>query len=151
MKKLIFILILVVISFSTGNAQEPVSEDAVKAAFIYHFIGFTHWQDNQPHYDVCIPDDTELRNTAWQTIEGRSVNGRTINVVNRYDHCHILVSENVPPQEPVFTIGSLANGALLEFRIVDNKLRFAVNMEKLRNLKLKISSQLLKLAILENI
>ena len=48
------------------------------------------------------------------------------------------------------TIGSLEKGALIEFRLVDNKMRFAVDLERMRKVKLKVSSQLLKLAILEN-
>jgi len=47
------------------------------------------------------------------------------------------------------TIGSLARGALLEFRIVDNRLKFAIDPVRIKKSKLKISSQLLKLAILE--
>jgi hypothetical protein len=72
-------------------------------------------------------------------------------VVDRYDACHVLVDNymNMPFSDSTLTIGSLAKGALLEFRIIKNKLKFAVNMEKVKKCKLKISSQLLKLAILE--
>ena len=150
MKK-IFLILSFVIFCTCSYGQNLVSQDALEAAFIFHFINFTEWTDDQPEYNICIPDDDELRSAVEQSLKGKVVNNRKINVVNRYEKCHILVSNIVPPpSQNTLTIGPLAKGALLEFRVISNKLKFAANPETIKKSKLKISSQLLKLAILEN-
>ena len=146
-KRAIFLAVLLFCNLSYG---ETVSENSIKAAFIFHFINFTQWDDNETEYDVCIPDDKPLLETARQTLGDKIVNNRKIVVVERTENCHVLVANNdMPSNSSMLTIGTLDKGALMEFRIVKNKLRFAINLNKIKNSRLKISSQLLKLAILE--
>ncbi len=131
-------------------AEAVVSENSLKAAFIYHFISFTQWNDHSSAYYVCIPDDSALRNTVEESFKGKRINDRDILVVGRSRGCHVLVSETYSPTaKSILTIGRLGRGALFEFREIDHKIRFAVNLEKVQKSQLKISSQLLKLAILE--
>jgi hypothetical protein len=147
-KKTIFILWLMIVF--TVSSEANVSEEAVKAAFIFHFINYTEWNDNDPDYYVCIPEDTALRSTAEKMFEGKKINNRNVLVVGRYTGCHILVSNYPPkPDDTILTIGSLDKGALFEFRVVENKLKFAANLDQIKKSKIKISSQLLKLAILD--
>ena len=147
-KILIIILLLLVSPRAFGDAT--VSEDAVKAAFIFHFINFTEWNDGLPQYTVCIPDDAGLRREALEIFSGKVVNGRGILVTEGADSCHILVSEDAPFINSTLTIGQLNKGALFEFRIVGNKMKFAIDLDRIKQSKLKISSQLLKLAIVQH-
>jgi hypothetical protein len=136
---------------STGAwGQSDVSEEALKAAFIFHFINFTEWNDSLSEVYVCIPEDHALKDVVQQTLKGKVVNQRRVVVVNNAPICHVMVSNEITPNEAELTIGPLSKGALLEFRLINNKLRFAANIEKIKQSKIKISSQLLKLAILEN-
>ena len=146
-KKILVLLFLIIGTGAYGQAM--VSEDVVKAAFIFHFINFVEWNDHQPEYYICIPDDDSFRASVEGSLKWKVINGRKIVVVNRSDTCHILVSDNVPKTDSMLTIGPLAKGALLEFRVVENKLKFAASLQNIKKSKLKISSQLLKLAILE--
>lgn len=146
LKKLLFILTLFV---STVSYAQSVSENDVKAAFIFHFISFTQWNDNQSQYYVCIPEDTTLRNAASELFKDKSLNNRKIFVVDRYEGCHVLVSDHLPYTQSTLTIGNIDKGALIEFRMAKNKLKFAVNVDEIKKSKLKISSQLLKLGISE--
>jgi hypothetical protein len=125
------------------------SENALKAAFIFHFISFTEWSDDQSDYNVCIPEDADLRETAQEAFKDKLINNRKIVVSSRFTGCHVLVSTYVPSTDTTLTIGQLDKGALFEFRLVDNKMKFAVDLSRIKNSKLKISSQLLKLAILD--
>ncbi len=128
-----------------------VSEDVVKAAYIFHFINFVEWEDHEPEYYICIPDDENLREVTRGSLQNKVVNNRKIVVLNRLDQCHILISDRqVQLSDTTLTIGLLDKGALLEFRLVHNKMKFAVNPKQIRDSKLKISSQLLKLAIIES-
>lgn len=131
-----------------AHAQEFAPEEDVKAAFIFHFLNYTQWDDEMESYYVCIPEDYYLRRSARNILEEKTVNGRDIRVVRHADFCHVLVSRSPPPEAGVLTIGSLSDGALLEFRVINKKLKFAADMDRIKNSKLKISSQLLKMAIL---
>lgn len=146
-KKILIILFLIICTVAYGQAM--VSEESLKAAFIFRFINFVEWNDNQPDYIICIPDDEMLRDAVSQAFKGKMVNNRHIAVVKEKEACHILISDSVPLAPSMLTIGPLAKGALLEFRLVNNKLKFAINVERVKKSQLKISSQLLKLAILE--
>lgn len=151
-KVLIIICLFLVLSSAVVTAEVPsnISEDKLKAAFIYHFISFTDWNDNLPNYYVCIPDDESLRRVTGELLQGKIINNRPIMVVNNSQFCHVLVSNEVSASPDTLTIGNLDKGAILEFRLINNKLKFAANMDNIKKTHLKISSQLLKLAILEN-
>lgn len=148
MKKIILILLLVTACVK-AEGQVIATEDSLKAAFIFHFISFTEWEDNSPEYNVCVPDDEQLNQALQSSLKGKVVNNRKIVVARHASVCHVLISEEPPADENALTIGPLDKGALLEFRRVNNKLKFAANFEKIKESHLKISSQLLKLAILD--
>lgn len=148
MRKILIILLLLIACTATFG-QGTVSEESLKAAFIYHFINFVEWNDSKENYYVCIPDDSALRDSVEETFQGKVVHGRKVVVTADTDTCHVLVSDHVPESPTTHTIGPLKNGALFEFRMVDHKLKFAVNSENIKKTQLKISSQLLKLAIRE--
>lgn len=147
-RRVVFFILLII--FYSSSAPAAISEEAVKAAFIFHFINFTQWNDESSNYYVCVPEDAQLRSAIRESLNGKAVNNRRITVVNRTKDCHILISDDVEPSTSILTVGPLAKGALLEFRVVDNKLKFAANLDEIKKSDVKISSQLLKLAILEN-
>jgi hypothetical protein len=147
MRKL-FIAIFLLIT-TTAYAQTIGRED-IESAFLYHFLNYTEWDDNLPNYYVCIPDDAVLRDAAVVSLKGKVVNNRHVMVVANSQSCHVLVSDDVPEDGNTLTVGPLAKGAMLEFRMVNNKIKFAANIKKIKESHLKVSSQLLKLAILEN-
>ncbi|MBP9855019.1 MAG: YfiR family protein [Candidatus Omnitrophica bacterium] len=130
-------------------SQGSATENDIKTAFIFHFLNYTEWNDDSSELNVCIEDDTDLRSTAKVHLDERVIKGRTIKVVRKAASCHILISEVSPDTDHMLTIGNLSDGAVFEFRKLNDKLRFAVNLAKVKESKLKISSQLLKLAIVE--
>jgi hypothetical protein len=150
MRKITLIFLLMTFGASAFG-EDAIPEDALKAAFIFHFIEFTQWDDNKPDYYVCIPADEDLRSAAQELFKGKRINNRDLIVVDRTQGCHVLVSNGMEfSNTTALTIGLLDKGAVLEFRLVNNKMKFAIDMERMRKAKIKISSQLLKLAILEN-
>jgi hypothetical protein len=131
-------------------ADSIVSENSLKAAFIFHFISFTDWNDDSPNYSVCIPDDSALREETKEALKDKVIKNRSIVVSDKTSGCHILVSNGPASTGSTLTIGELNKGALFEFRLIDNKMKFAVDLARVKRSTLKISSQLLKLAILED-
>ena len=149
MRKILIILSLLLI---TGKiyGETIVRSDDIKAAFIFHFITFTQWDDDKANYYVCIPNDEGLKNVVQESLEDKVINNRSIVVMDKvFDGCHVIVADYAPASDTTLTIGRLERGAMLEFRVVNNKLKFAANPQKIKKSKLKVSSQLLKLAILE--
>src|SRR4051812_16877068 len=126
MKKIFIILFLV---FSTTAYAETLAPEDVESAFLFHFINYTQWDDHRPDYYVCIPDDAVLREAAVVSLKGKVVNNRRVVVVASAQSCHILVSDRVPPTESTLTVGPLDKGAMLEFRLVHNKIKFAANLK----------------------
>ena len=145
MKKVIIIFMLLGCPFVYGN--EIVSQESLEAAFIFNFLKFVDWQDSRPTYDICIPEDENLRKVATGLLQGKILNDRQVEVFNRTDNCHVLVSDISPSLDTTLTIGSLTQGAMFEFMVIDNKLKFAINIDSIKKSKLKISSQLLRLAV----
>jgi len=145
MKKAVVIFML--LGCLSANGAEIVSEESLKAAFIFNFLKFVSWNDDRPAYEICIPEDDDLREVATALLKGKTVNDRQIEVVNRTNDCHVLVASSFPNSDTTLTIGPLEQGAMIEFMAVDNKLKFAINIAHIRKSKLKISSQLLKLAV----
>ena len=149
MKKIISIFLLISIC-AKAYGQPVAPEEALKAAYIYHFINFIQWEDNLNSYYICVPDDNSLKEALETTLKGKIINNRSILILHQAQSCHVLISDNPPLSQNTLTIGPLDKGALLEFQRKDNKLKFAVNLEKVKKSKIKMSSQLLKLAILES-
>jgi hypothetical protein len=108
------------------------------------------------------PFGTELE----RIVAGKSVNGRTLEVihlsqVDRFSHCQVLfvgltqggVLRKVLAElrgESVLTVGDspefIRQGGAIRLLLLDNRVRFEINLEAAEQAKLKISSKLLALA-----
>lgn len=143
-------MILLIFWTSSAHAQSAASEDDLKAAYIFHFIEFTQWHDKSNEYYLCVPDNEPFRKALNAVLNGKTVDNRRIVVKRTSEFCHILVSDNAAFMPETLTIGLLNHGALFEFRLAGHKLKFAIDRESIKKSNLKISSQLLKLAIMED-
>lgn len=151
----------------------PVAKEyEVKAAFLYNFTKYVEW----PKESFAGPDDPivigilggnpfgeELENI----VKGRTVNGRPVVVVNvrtvaELKRVSVLF---VPAGQEVLLNGALKNfddatvltvgeterfaalGGAIVFKNVDDKVRFSINIAAAERARLKISSQLQKLAL----
>ncbi|MEO8053738.1 MAG: YfiR family protein [Acidobacteriota bacterium] len=155
----------------TAAPEEP-TEWEVKAAFLFNFTRFVEWPE-----DPAIPPDAPFvvgilgpdpfGRVLDATFAGRTVGTHPV-VVRRLERpeqaskVQILFLAGPLDRDslqglratygkPVLTVGD-ANGAaprflILAFRIQDSRVRFEVNLGPARAAGLKISSQLLKLAL----
>lgn len=147
-KAIVTLLICLMCTASYG--QDVVEDSSVKAAFIYHFINFIDWEDQATEYDICVPDNETLETGIRQSLKNKTVKNRNLNIVNRRENCHILISDQQElASDKTLTIGLLSKDAMMEFRIIEDRLKFAINLDRIKKSKLKISSQLLKLAIID--
>jgi len=170
------ILILVCGTAHAQAAQpQPIDsavsrEHLIKAAFIYNFIKFVDWPASVYNTDggtitVAIYGEDPF-GQALETIQGKSVAGRKVVVKfcrspRELEGCEVLfiprAEQEALPQimsalkdGHCLTISDIDDfsqkGGMITFVIVENKVRFTINLVSAEKAKLKISSQLLKLA-----
>jgi hypothetical protein len=154
---------------NTGETRE--AEYRVKAAFLYHFLGYTTWPQDcfegpEAPITVLVVGEDPFGPHLRAALEDKVVGGRGIKVLH---------SPEVPPQigaqlvfagrlskpeverllglcrgKPVLLFGERPGfadaGAQGNFYLEDGKVRFEVNVEALTASRLELSSQLLKLA-----
>jgi hypothetical protein len=150
------------------RSAEP--ED-IKAAFVYHFGKFVEWPPEalsaRPHAALCVLGDDRFADTLAETLVGKTLHDRPVQVraVHGEDDladCTVLYFAAGTEdrfqlvREQVISRGTLTvgdspafarAGAVISFVVVDNKMRFIINAAAADRAGLKVSSQLLKLAV----
>jgi uncharacterized protein DUF4154 len=151
---------------ASGNADV---ETRIKAAFIYNFARFVEWpaRASPGPVRIAILGHGDLAAPLEEVIRGKTANGRSIEVTHisaatEMDCCEILVIERSEAKhvgeivealagKPVLTVcdggNCLRDGVMIVFQMVDESVRFQINQEAAEHAGLKISSQLLKVAI----
>jgi hypothetical protein len=153
-------------------AVTEANEARLKAAFIYNFAAFTEWPSEargaagNPVVLGVLGDD-ELLDAMAETLRTKVLAGRPVIVRGLVDvedahGCHVVYvgrrgGVDLAPTlehlagEHVLTVGDgvpfLRAGGVVCFTVQEDTLRFQVDMEAARRARLKLSSQLLRLAI----
>jgi hypothetical protein len=152
---------------------DRASEEAVKAAFLYHFARFVQWpaaaEARHPGlFVVAVLGKGELATSVERTLHGKMVAERRVEVrrvgtAEEARDAHILLVGDGVPLPPaaigqavagsgVLTVGDTRGfaekGGMINFVVRDQKVRFEVNLDRAHAEHLRISSQLLKLATL---
>jgi hypothetical protein len=153
-----------------GYTANVYSEDSVKAAFLLRFAGYVEWQqraDPGPDFVVAVlgADDVvrhmETLATGRQVL-GRPVRVRRISSVAQARDAHIVYLGNLRGERlraALRTLGDrdvlvvtddehgLAGGGAINFLRADNRVRFEVSLGAARRAQLRISSDLLSVAV----
>ena len=163
-------LLLLLAGSSVLNAADNSDvETQLKAAFIYNFARFVDWPPRPVPGPVRIGilGSGELAAPLREVIRGKMVDGRSIEVTNissvaDAEHFEILLIERSELKhireivqslagKPVLTVCDEGNcfrdGAMIAFQVVDESVRFQISQESAEQVGLKISSQLLKVAL----
>jgi len=153
-------------------AQSSPTEYAVKAAFVYNFAKFVEWpgsafgESSEPLVNGVLGEDP-FGPLLRRAVVGKQAGGHPIEVrhfasVESITLCHILfvgrsdektmrAVEKALDGDAVLTVGEsdrfLESGGMINLRLDGKKVRFEINAGAARGVGLRISSQLLKLAI----
>ena len=149
----------------------PSEEYRLKAAFVYRFPQFVEWPapslDGHESITICIlrpnPFGAVLRELiAGETLNGRPLAVREIDRPSAITGCHVVFvpGANNPAAKavvaavgahPVLTVGEssgfLDEGGVISLQVVDRLVRFEVSATAAERLGLRLSSQLLRLAV----
>ncbi|MES2565799.1 MAG: YfiR family protein [Bacteroidota bacterium] len=174
-KRVSQIMLLLVVAVTSSFFQQEkneVDEYTAKTAFIYNFTKFVEWgnTDSNPKssFVIGVIGDSPIQQHLLSLASTKTINGKKIEVVRclatsaENCRCEILfVPENVSSedfQEFISSLstsnvliisekkGFLTQGSAINFLIMENKIKFEINVRSLTKSNLKASSQLLKLA-----
>ncbi|MGH9617572.1 MAG: YfiR family protein [Acidobacteriaceae bacterium] len=145
-----------------------VSQDDVEAAYLYNFAKFVTWPPNAKPglLSICVLGNDPFGGTLDQIVDGETINGRHLEVVRLKDarslsSCSIVfVGDSEAPHLdqdmaalaflPALTVsdlpGFMEHGGTIQFVLIDNRVRFQVNLNAARKCGIVLSSQLLKVA-----
>jgi hypothetical protein len=166
-----FIGLLLLLSFSplsVANSAMP-KESQLQAIFLFRFSLFVTWPDNafaekDSDFIICILGQNPFEDVLDLAVQDEKYNGRTIRIsyLNRSDaikSCHILfISPSEAPQVdsilrqtanlPILTVSSVTDfirvGGMIEFYLRDNRVRFMIDPQTIRDMQLSVSANLLR-------
>jgi hypothetical protein len=156
---------------TTAAWGQKTGEYLVKAAFVFNFAKFVEWppQEFRTSTDpmvICVAGQNPFGNALEEAVSGKLVEGRTFLVRQVSGEqpatgCHILFVSSSERKRlhailggiktaGVLTVGETDNfaaeGGIINFKIESGRVCLQVNVEAAELARLRISSQLLKLA-----
>lgn len=174
--KYLKILTLFALLIITGSIKMAWSGDIyskeydIKAAYIYNFANFVKWPnkvfESEDSPIILVILGKNPFQDATDTINGKDVRGRkllisSITTIDKIDKCHILFissSEKDHLQDilskiakkALLTIGDTKHfgyqGVMINMFKCDDRIKYEINLKAAKVSKIKISSQLLKMA-----
>ena len=160
----------VIITMMVGNpiaAQESAGgkEYALKAAFLYRFIDYVNWKDYSKNqtFKIAILEESPITSSLQGIPKTKKIDIKEYKNLDEISFCNILFvpyDSTVPIEtilskfsgKPVLIVternGNGKKGAHMNFVIVDNKLKFEVNLKAINKTGIGISSFLLQHAII---
>jgi hypothetical protein len=161
-------VLLLSVAPSVLATSVQTTEYRVKIAFLYNFSRFVTWPEaalqNSAKFSLCVtgtdPFGAQLDKLAGKAVHNTSLEVRRLNNLTMLDSCHLVfVGEDADlaeillllGEQPVLTVSESADfieqGGIIQFVLVDNKVRFKINMDAANHAGLNISSKLLSLAV----
>jgi hypothetical protein len=169
MKKINALLFAIVVASSAVHAQErPIHE--VYSMMVFNFTKYVQWPDHTAtgEFVIGVIGNTDVYNTL-QTWYGGKPRGTKTYVIKRFasaaevTDCHVVFIDKSKSGEfeevngKVKGKGTLiitdknglgAKGSSINFKTIDNKLKFELNQKAIEASNLKVSGSLSSMAIL---
>ena len=169
LKNHLFYLILL-IALMGGNqilAQEQAGgkDYALKADFLYRFVDYVYWKSysKEQTFKIAILEDSPITTSLLKKTKTKNIDIKECKTLKEIRSCHILfVPYNCTiPIEPILSNfdgkpvlivteqnGDGKKGAHMNFVLMENKLKFEVNLKAINKAGIGISSFLLQHAII---
>ena len=140
----------------------------VKAVFIYHFTKYIQWpQTEDAFFKIAVIGDTPILEPLNEISQKKRINHKAIKIiavedVNAIDSCRVLyvhgyksanLASIVRQTEGKHVLiigdeaGALEAGAMINFKLVDETVKFEINLKAMQANGFYPSSELLKLAV----
>lgn len=151
-----------------AQAQRP-SRDEVEAAYLFNFGRFVRWPAEAARGPlvICVAAQESFAHALSGLIAGEQIDQRPLRVKpletpSGMQGCSILFIGSTEPArigaflaaaagKPILTVGDgpdfLVQGGAIQFLLIEDHVRFAVNMSAAGRSRLGLSSELLKVAV----
>ena len=167
-KRFIFFFLLSFIICAGVKSQTGSNDATLKAAFIFNFTKYIDWDtDNGNNFIIGIIGasgiDAPLNEIArTSTVKNKGIIIKHFNSLESIEYCNILFIPQAAPfplqsilsktAKGMLTIseepGLAKQGTAFNFVLQNDRLKFEANLKSIYGANLKVSSQLLKLAII---
>ncbi len=166
--KIVLLLAMLLAPFNKNFHAETDIKNA-EAIFIYNFLSHVQWPEGSVGNDYLIgvlgktsTYDYLLKYTTNRKIGTRPIQVKQLNSSSEVSHCQVLLIADHKSNEintinqnllgkSCLTIGEKAgltkSGAVIDFNVVDGKLRYKIDEENAKKQKLIISSALLHMSL----
>lgn len=156
---------------AASQAQPRPTEFQVEAAYLYNFGKFVRWPDNsgpspQSPFLLCVMGRDPFQGALDAVISGQTIGGAPVAVkkvvdlnglsgcrilyVNREDVGRFRSALDIAHHLPIVTVSEapdfLKQGGIIQFVLVGDRIRFAVNLTAAHNAGIELSAELLKVA-----
>lgn len=167
---LLGLLLLPAAAAAADAGPAPPAEYEVKAAFLYNFARFVEWPAGagamEDSFVITILGEDPFGGVLDDMLDGKVVDGRRVVVhrTHRADEVRdsriLFISDSEQPHLPAIlkrlegaatlTVGEMdrfaERGGVIRFRTERSRVRLEINLAVAERARLKISSELLKLA-----
>ena len=158
-------------SIATAQSVESAPEHSIKAAYLYNFATYVDWPpealgDADPAFVIGVLGAEPVAEymaamTADRIVHGRPIEVRRVASVDPVDSLHMLFiardsAEALPRlgdaarEHSVLVVteweGALDSGSVINFRLIDNRIRFEVSLDSADGCRLSLSSRMLAVA-----
>jgi hypothetical protein len=161
---------LLLAAAGTAPLGDPVPERQVKAAFLYKFLGYAEFPvaafaDAATPLTIAVVGSDGIASELMRIAAGRLIGSRSVAVRQLREHetlapVHLLFIAGADcarasrvlraVQGTVLTVteceGGLGHGSVINFRIIDDRVRFEVSLDAAESNHVKLSSRLLTVA-----
>jgi len=168
----LLVLVFLRLGFSQPLELDRNHQNILKSATIYHFATYIDWPEAleaREDLNFCAMEQkSELfpllkKGLAGKRVYNRATRAKMIGKKDQLKTCDIVYLDDYfgarlselydyfDPKKTVIIDGSrefLAQGGLIRFFVAKNRLRFEVNLQKARSLGYRISSEMLRHALI---
>jgi hypothetical protein len=164
------VLLLCCAAKPTDKANGPNNESTIKALFIYNFTKQIEWPEesfSKPQFTICVLEDSEIADRLAESVKGRKYFDKNFEVkiiknVSESAGSQILFLPQSKGKKFEKELSGYAQSSLLiiteektipsnyssiNFVEKNSQLRFEINVQLTKKQNIKISNNLLKLAI----
>jgi hypothetical protein len=162
-------LLIACVGFAAASqAAEQYREDAVKAAFLYRFTGYVEWPQESAdsgQFTIAVIGGDSVARELDKLLPGHTIKGRPAKVVQIKSPKEIGAAQmlyvgpefngdvgtligTIPSYVLIVTddADGLDEGSIVNFMLVDRRVRFEISVSAAERAGLKVSSELLSVA-----
>jgi hypothetical protein len=156
--------------FSAAGQQAVYDANQVKAAFLYHFGTYVQWPVAAPSTDtitIAVLDDAAVAAQLAQFLPGRRIQDRPVEVrpiariedlgdaemlfIGRQQNARLAQLIAAVARRPTLVVtdadNGLDRGAMVNFQLVNERVRFEISVPRAEEARLTLSSRLLSAAL----